>query len=234
MKRVTIGLCAATVLSAGSAAIAAECETVIWCDSFDNYTPGILLGQDCAFAGCPDDTVGCPDGAGWQAWAYSGGAGLSPVVTTQANSAPHSVEIVGGTGSGGLGSDDMVHTYRDFDLGTGVYQYSGMCYVPDDATGDSYFILLNTYGVGGATTNWSTQVHLSAATGEIARNVNEAAAGTGEVSSGIGVVHSATESTQASVETVIASTDILLRQERSLTELRGNISDFLVDLRRVG
>ena len=74
----------------------------------------------------------------------------------------------------------------------------------------------------------------SAATGEIARNVNEAAAGTGEVSSGIGVVHSATESTQASVENVIASTDILLRQERSLTELRGNISEFLVDLRKTG
>jgi hypothetical protein len=167
MKRVTIGLCAATVPSAGSAALAAECETVIWCDNFDNYDEGILVGQDCATAGCPEDTAGCPAGLSWQAWGFSAPNGLSPVVSSRSNSAPQSVEIVGGTGSGGAGSDDMVHTYRNLDFSSGVFQYTGMCYVPGDTTGDSYFILLNTYDGATQTYNWSTQVHFDTANGLI-------------------------------------------------------------------
>lgn len=74
----------------------------------------------------------------------------------------------------------------------------------------------------------------SAATGEIARNVNEAAEGTGEVSSGISVVQQASRSTQESVSHVSASTDVLLKQEENLRTLRGDISHFLTDLRKVG
>lgn len=73
----------------------------------------------------------------------------------------------------------------------------------------------------------------SAATGEIARNVGEAADGTREVTAAVGGVQSATATTRQSVTSVLEYSDVLSEQERSLGSLKSDITDFLVNLRRV-
>ena len=76
------------------------------------------------------------------------------------NSAPNSVEI--------KGSDDLVRQYNtgpNMPLTTGVYQYSTDLFIPNDYTGDSYFILLNTFTSSGDA-NWSTQVQFEGDDGD--------------------------------------------------------------------
>ena len=87
-----------TVLCTAPSALCEDiCDVVIWCDDFDNYATGVLIGQDCTHAGCPEDVVGCEVGLSWQTWDFSEGVGFSPVVDTFSNSAPHALEILGGT-----------------------------------------------------------------------------------------------------------------------------------------
>jgi methyl-accepting chemotaxis protein len=74
----------------------------------------------------------------------------------------------------------------------------------------------------------------SEATNEIARNVEEAALGTTEVTSGVTHVQSATDQTRDTALEVVQASESLLDQERQLTGLRSNISEFLSDLRRAG
>ncbi|MBK9233822.1 MAG: hypothetical protein IPO15_24025 [Anaerolineae bacterium] len=71
----------------------------------------------------------------------------------QARSAPNSVDI--------LGASDLVHEYSGYSSGSWVY--TAWQYVPTDYTGQSYFILLNTY-VDVGTNNWSVQVQFDAGT----------------------------------------------------------------------
>ena len=97
-----------------------------WSDSFTDYADGSeVVGQ-----------------GGWEEW----GPGAGGTVTSdQAFSAPHSLNISGGS--------DVVHQYSGYD--SGQWAYTAWNYVPDDFAGLSYFILLNQYGV---TNNWSTQI----------------------------------------------------------------------------
>ena len=110
-------------------------ELVDWSDNFDSYATDLQLHG-----------VG-----GWKGWANDPNAGAF-TRDEQALSTPNSVEIVG--------ASDLVHEYSGYD--TGWWVYTAWQYVPSTFSGQSYFILLNTYNDGGVGLNWSTQVYADA------------------------------------------------------------------------
>ncbi len=85
-----------------------------------------------------------------------------------------------------------------------------------------------------STTIASAVEEQSAATQEIARNVEEAAIGTRDVSASITHVNAATEETQQSASQVLMASNELSQQGEVLKKLRGEMTDFLVELRRTG
>ncbi|MEI2688245.1 MAG: hypothetical protein V9H69_00460 [Anaerolineae bacterium] len=101
-----------------------------WSDNFDSYATGSQLhGQ-----------------GGWKGWANDPGAGAL-TSGDQFRSSPNSAAI--------LGASDLVHEYSETD---GQWVYTTWQYVPADFTGQSYFIMLNSYDDAGANNNWSIQV----------------------------------------------------------------------------
>jgi uncharacterized repeat protein (TIGR01451 family) len=118
-----------------------------WSDNFDSYAAGSQLhGQ-----------------GGWKGWQNDPTAGAL-VSTAQASSAPNSAAI--------LGASDLVHEYSGYT--SGGWTYKTMMYFPSDFTGESYFILLNTYNDAAVGLNWSTQINFQAATNLV---VNTGASG---------------------------------------------------------
>lgn len=110
-----------------------------WGDDFDSYATGSSLhGQ-----------------GGWKGWgndsAYTGYAS-----DTFAVSLPNSVEIGA--------SSDLVHEYSGYTSGQWVY--TAWQYLPENYSGQSYFILLNTYSDTG-TNNWSAQVRFDSTIGMV-------------------------------------------------------------------
>ncbi len=85
-----------------------------------------------------------------------------------------------------------------------------------------------------STTIASAVEEQSAATNEIARNVEEAAKGTTEVSSSITHISDTIEQTRQAATTVSASSDELYKQRETLHQLRGDLHDFLKEIRKVG
>lgn len=101
-----------------------------WSDNFDSYATGSQLhGQ-----------------GGWKGWANDPGAGAL-ASNAQSHSSPNSAAIVG--------ASDLVHEYSET---SGQWVYTAWQYVPTDFTGQSYFIMLNTYSDSGSGNNWSVQV----------------------------------------------------------------------------
>jgi hypothetical protein len=115
-------------------------ELVDWSEDFDSYPPGQNLHG-----------VG-----GWKGWANDPGA-TAYTTDVESHSAPNSVDIAT--------TSDLVHEYAGYT--TGTWYYTAWQYVPNDFSGESYFILLNQYDDGGATNNWSIQVHFDSATGQV-------------------------------------------------------------------
>lgn len=113
---------------------------VPWSDDIDSYvTDSQLHGQ-----------------GGWKGWANDPAAGAL-AVDDQARSTPNSIQI--------LGAADLVREYTAFD--SGRWTYTAHQYIPATFTGESYFILLNTYVdgcTGSPACNWSVQVLFNAAT----------------------------------------------------------------------
>jgi len=106
-----------------------------WMDNFDSYTTGSNMhGQ-----------------GGWKGWQNDSGAGAF-VTDVVSRSPANSVEITG--------SSDLVHEYAGYT--SGQWSYTAWQYVPDNFSGQSYFILLNTYTDAGDF-NWSTQVMFDSA-----------------------------------------------------------------------
>jgi len=119
------------------AATMAAVANAQWSDNFDGYANGQQLhGVN-----------------GWEGWENNPGAG-AVVTNAQSSSAPNSVDI--------KGPSDLVHQYSATD---GIWEFSGMVYVPGNFTGQSYFILLNTYGAG--IHNWSMQMVFNGTTGMV-------------------------------------------------------------------
>jgi hypothetical protein len=107
-------------------------DLVDWFEDFDAYPPGQNMHG-----------VG-----GWKGW-FNDPAATAYTTDVEAHSAPNSVDIA-------LASD-LVHEYAGYT--TDTWRYTAWQYVPDDFSGESYFLLLNQYDDAGANLNWSTQVH---------------------------------------------------------------------------
>ncbi len=110
-----------------------------WNEDFDSYATGSQMhGQ-----------------GGWKGWDNDPSFGAL-TTSTQARSAPNSVAIVG--------ASDLVHEYSGSTSGNWIY--TAWQYVPNGFSGESFFILLNTYADGG-TKNWSVQVSFNSATNQV-------------------------------------------------------------------
>lgn len=110
-----------------------------WSDNFDSYANGSSMhGQ-----------------GGWKGW-DNDPAWTAYVTDVQSLSSPHSVDIVD--------TSDLVHEYDGYT--SGQWTFTAWNYVPGDFSGESYFIMLNTYADGG-TNNWSTQIRFDSALGVV-------------------------------------------------------------------
>ena len=105
-------------------------STPQWFDDFDTY----------AFA---SQIHGQGGWAGWDNFVFLGAL----VTDSPTRSTPHSLDI--------NGSADLVQEYAG--ATSCQWIYTAWQYVPEDFVGQSFFILLNTYSVGGVK-NWSTEV----------------------------------------------------------------------------
>ena len=101
-----------------------------WADDFDAYAAGTIDGQ-----------------GGWQGWNNDAGSSVADVSGEQASSPPHSLKLRPGS--------DLVRSYAG--ANSGMWAFRGEIFIPSGHTGETYFILLNTYSHGGAQ-NWSTQL----------------------------------------------------------------------------
>jgi len=118
----------------------------IYYEDFDSYAAGSALhGQ-----------------GGWKGWDNAPGAG-APASNAQANSGAISAEIAGAA--------DLVH---EFDLAGEDLTISAMQYIPAGSTGESFFLLLNTYNDGGPY-DWSVQLNFNLGTGAITSDFGDGA-----------------------------------------------------------
>jgi hypothetical protein len=113
--------------------------TAEWLDNFDSYTLGTIQGQ-----------------GGWKGW-FNDPAAAGVVSNVMAVSAPNSQAIAGAA--------DSVHEYSGYT--DGFWSYKAMQYIPTDFSGESSFILLNSYDDAGTNLNWSVQINFNASTGEV-------------------------------------------------------------------
>ncbi|MBN1124773.1 MAG: hypothetical protein JXA82_07190, partial [Sedimentisphaerales bacterium] len=126
------------VLILGVLAMASLGSAALVVDDFESYAVGSdLHGQ-----------------GGWKGWDNTSGVG-APVSNLYASSGSNSAEIIS--------SSDLVH---GFDFTGGALEFSIKQYIPDGSTGQSYFILLNTYNDGGPY-DWSVQLNCNLDTGVI-------------------------------------------------------------------
>jgi hypothetical protein len=112
-----------------------------WSDDFEAYAVGSGLHGQGGWAGWEGDPT-------WDAY----------VTQAQAHSPTKSVEIIS--------TSDMVQEFSGYT--SGVWEFTAWQYIPGNHTGDTYFIMLNTYGVG--IHNWSLQLQFS---GGLVRSQNE-------------------------------------------------------------
>ncbi len=100
-----------------------------WMDDFESYAPGTNMHGVGGWAGWLND----PAATGYVSDLYAHGGSNSLEIAT---------------------TSDLIHRYSGYT--SGVWTYTAWIYLPTNYTGQTYFILLNTYG---ATNNWSTQVY---------------------------------------------------------------------------
>ena len=106
-----------------------------WSDDFESYSVGQFLD-------------GTPDDGGWRGWDNDPAWGAY-VVDTYAYEGEKSVEIVDTT--------DLIHLYPGYT--SGQWTYTALQFVPEDFSGNSYFILLSDYTDGAGQENqWAIQM----------------------------------------------------------------------------
>ncbi len=119
---------------------------IFWSDDFDSYANGSPLhGQ-----------------GGWKGWDNTPAA-TGYVTNNQSRSSPHSVDIAWFSGV----SADMVHEFSG--VSSGNWNFTAWQYIPNDFSGETSFLLLNTYNDGGPHNNnhWSNAISFSSATGNV-------------------------------------------------------------------
>jgi hypothetical protein len=110
-------------------------SAIAWDDNFDSYSPGGLVGQST-----------------WEGWDLNPAFDAN-VTNALARSAPNSVEI--------LTTSDVTNDMGGLQSG-GLWLMTAWSFVPGNATGEQYFIMLNQYNPTGTPDNWSIQVKLDA------------------------------------------------------------------------
>jgi hypothetical protein len=104
-----------------------------WMENFDSYANGTQMHGT----------------GGWEGWLNDASAGA--LVTSRYSRSPsNSVAIAS--------LSDLVHPYSGYT--SGQWTYTAWQYIPTSFTGETYFILLNTYTP--TLQNWSVQVHFTA------------------------------------------------------------------------
>jgi hypothetical protein len=112
-----------------------------WSDNFDGYANGSgVIGQ-----------------GGWVGWTGTAPPPDGFVDNAQSSSAPNSMRAQPGTAT--TSNTDAVQTFA---VAGGAYTFKGMTYVPSSASGDGFWIILNTYGDPPVVLNWSVQVQFDA------------------------------------------------------------------------
>ncbi len=116
---------------------------IFWEENFDSYDLGSSMHGQGGWRGWDDN----PDAAGY-------------VSDVQAQSSPHSVEIAwfGATAA------DLIHEFTG--VSSGEWTFTAYQYIPSDFSGETNFLLLNTYNDGGPY-HWSNAVSFSSDTGEV-------------------------------------------------------------------
>jgi len=112
------------------AALPARVDAQFFNERFDTYANGSNIA---------------PQG-GWETW--ENGASNTTVVNTQSFNPPNSLLI--------SGAADVVHSFAG--VTSGIWYARAMVFVPSTQTGESWFILLNTYTSAAGGDNWSAQV----------------------------------------------------------------------------
>jgi hypothetical protein len=131
-----------------------------WCDDFESYPTGNLHGVN-----------------NWQGWgAGAGDAAVAADVSTEQNHTP------GGTkGLRIATNDDMVRIYSGYDdANADFYVLTTYTFVPNNATGEMFWLVLNGYDGGGAATNWSVQLNMD--------NANNVITNEGEVDASLPLI----------------------------------------------
>ncbi|MCJ7696964.1 MAG: PKD domain-containing protein, partial [Thermoplasmata archaeon] len=141
-KILVIGL---VFLFLGASAVIGVSAKGPWTENFDSYAAGSALhGQ-----------------GGWHGWDDVATV-TGYVSNAQSRSSPNSLEIAWFSGN----SADMVHEYND--INSGIWTYTAYQYVPSAMTGNTFFILMNTYVTGVHNSpDWSLQLVSSATAGDI-------------------------------------------------------------------
>ena len=144
LKTLVIGLFTILVISSITASASSQIKQTnnikpvsmrSWSDNFDSYLNDQFLD-------------GTPDDGGWKGWDNIPAAGAY-VRDDQALSTPHSVEVAGGT--------DLVHEYTGYTAGQ--FTYTAWQFIPEDFSGQSYFILLSDYtDLMGQANSWAIQI----------------------------------------------------------------------------
>lgn len=136
MMRFVLLFGAVTVLVCLPATAVGQITPLCWYEDVDSYDVGDgMHGQ-----------------GGWEGW--EGNPAWDAYVTDiQALSGTNSVDIVGDA--------DLVHEFCGSSFGQ--WTFAAYQYIPDDFSGESYLILLNTYGAG--VHNWSTQLRFDSTLG---------------------------------------------------------------------
>ena len=135
------------VLSLGAAAVLAVFSATVcadWVENFDSYQVGSGLHGQGGWLGWEGDPT-------WDAY----------VTDLYARSDPNSLESTLNT--------DIVQEFEGYT--SGQWTFTAWQYVPDDFVGQSYCILLNTYGVG--IHNWSTQIRFDSSMGAVVSEFEE-------------------------------------------------------------
>jgi hypothetical protein len=112
-----------------------EQGTVLWEEDFEAYDPASEMhGQ-----------------GGWKGWGNNDAAGAL-VSSDQAHSPTQSVAIEGGS--------DLVHEFAD--VTSGLVEWSAWQYIPSTMTGETWFVMMNTYTDNGFQLDWSIQIEFDA------------------------------------------------------------------------
>jgi hypothetical protein len=107
-----------------------------WSDNFDSYALGSINGQ-----------------GGWTGWDNIPAA-AGTVTNELSRSSPQSQLIELG--------HDSVHTYTGYT--SGAWTYTAYQYIPGNMVGNSYYIMLSNYVIGGAGNVWTVQLDFNSTT----------------------------------------------------------------------